>query len=64
MILKCHHLLHTLGKHEFLSNQVHDENCVPNMFITNVETNKLTKELVNMELQKFSCYQMDVKEET
>jgi hypothetical protein len=53
-----------LGKHEFLSNQVHDENCVPNMFITNVETNKLTKELVNMELQKISCYQMDVKEET
>jgi hypothetical protein len=64
MILKYYHLLHTLGKHESLSNQVNDEDCDPNMFIMNVETNKLTKELVNMELQKNSCYQMDVKEET
>jgi hypothetical protein len=43
---------------------VNDEDCGPNMFKMNVEINKLTKELVNMELQKFSCYQMDVKEET
>jgi len=64
MILKYYHLLHTLKKHEYLSNQVNDEDCGPNMFKMNVEINKLTKELVNMELQKFSCYQMDVKEET
>jgi hypothetical protein len=43
---------------------VNDEDCGPNMFIMDVETNKLTKELVNMELQQISCYQMDVKEET